>query len=107
MPQSQSKRHIRRWAMKEVWQISSDNIEGLPILSNVLAQFKKRETNSGPREACAYWLSWMLVHTKCPSLKVPPAQYGIANASDATSTAIISAIPRSAFIASLLCFGWI
>ena len=40
----------------------------------VLTQFKKRETSSGPRQACAYWLSWMLVHTKCPSLKVPPAQ---------------------------------
>ena len=41
----------------------------------------------------------MLVHTKCPSLKVPPVQYGIANASNAKSIAIARAIPaRSVFM---------
>jgi hypothetical protein len=54
----------------------------------------------------AYWLSSRLVHTKCPSLKVPPVQYGIANASDAKSIAIASAIPaRSVFMGLSPNFG--
>ena len=54
----------------------------------------------------AYWLSSRLVHTKCPSLKVPPVQYGIANASDAKSIAIASAIPaRSVFMGLSPHFG--
>ncbi len=35
----------------------------------------------------------MLVHTKCPSLKVPPVQYGMANALNAKSIAIASVMP--------------